>query len=256
MLLNNFDPEKIAIINASQTFKRKKNFPEVCVSCFSKKLLRETIKRYDAKKIGKVSNANLNSPIYRITHNGKSLAICMAITGAPQCVGQYEELVAMGMKKLVLFGTCGVLDSNIHQCSIIIPTAALRDEGTSFHYAKASDEIATNVNEGDMQIFESLLKEHNCNYVKGKTWTTDGFYRETKEKKKTRQKQGCISVEMEASAMAAFAQFREIDLFHFFYAADNLDCEKWDKRSLGCSSELDKKQRIADLAIEFASRIK
>lgn len=30
------------------------------------------------------------------------------------------------------FGTCGVLDSSIDDCSIIIPNQAIRDEGTSF----------------------------------------------------------------------------------------------------------------------------
>lgn len=37
---------------------------------------------------------------------------------------------------------------------------------------------------------------------------------------------------MECSAVAAFAQFREKDIFHFFYAADNLDSEVWDARSI------------------------
>lgn len=57
---------------------------------------------------------------------------------------------------------------------------------------------------------------------------------------------------MECSAIAALAQFREKDIFHFFYAADNLDCEEWDKRSLSNESNLPQKDKIATLALELA----
>ena len=63
----------------------------------------------------------------------------------------------MGAEKLVLFGTCGVLDEDIKETSIIIPSHALRDEGTSFHYVEASDEIAVNV--GVLDRFRSYLNE-------------------------------------------------------------------------------------------------
>ena len=49
------------------------------------------------------------------------------------------------MKKLVLFGTCGILDEEIKETSVIIPTEALRDEGTSYHYQPASREQKVNL---------------------------------------------------------------------------------------------------------------
>ena len=50
----------------------------------------------------------------------------------------------MGINKLVIFGTCGVLDKNIKDLSIIVPNKAIRDEGTSYHYKKPSREIEIN----------------------------------------------------------------------------------------------------------------
>ena len=47
----------------------------------------------------------------------------------PMAVGEYEELIAYGSKRLILLGNSGVLDSSIEDCGIIIPTAAIRDEG-------------------------------------------------------------------------------------------------------------------------------
>ena len=40
-----------------------------------------------------------------------------------------------------------------------------------------------------------------------------------------RKAQGAIAVDMECSAIAALAKFRQINHFQFFYSADNLDSE-------------------------------
>jgi hypothetical protein len=45
------------------------------------------------------------------------------------------------------------------------------------------------------------------------------------------------------------------DFFQFLYAADNLDDTKWDTRSLNCATNLDKKEQIALLAFELATKI-
>ena len=154
------------------------------------------------------------------------------------------------MEKLVLFGTCGVLDRDIEATSIIIPTAALRDEGTSYHYLPASDEVE--VNKETLPLFQSFLDSHKVSYQSGKVWTTDAPYRETIDKMKRRKEAGAICVDMECSAVAALAAFRGFELCHFFYAADHLSEEKWDIRTLSSHEDLDGKDRIAELAIQFA----
>ena len=45
-------------------------------------------------------------------------------------------------------------------------------------------------------------------------------------------------------------------LFQFFYAADNLDCAKWDQRSLGNDARLKDKEKIIYLALELAIKMK
>ena len=71
------------------------------------------------------------------------------------------------MEKLVLFGTCGVLDRDIEATSIIIPTAALRDEGTSYHYLPASDEVE--VNKKTLPLFQAFLDSHKVSYQSRKS---------------------------------------------------------------------------------------
>ena len=44
-------------------------------------------------------------------------------------------------------------------------------------------------------------------------------------------------------------------MFTFFYAADNLDTDEWDSRSLGNYDKIEEKDVIAELAIQLADRI-
>ena len=192
--------------------------------------------------------------VNKINYKGTDIALFMSKVGAPTCTVAYEEISVMGMEKLIMFGTCGVLDRNIDDLAIIIPTSAIRDEGTSYHYMKSSDEIKVNKKYKDE--FIKILNQNNISYVEGKVWTTDAPYRETKNKVLKRKEQGCICVDMECSAMNAVAQFRNKELFQFFYAADNLDSTKWDQRSLGNSDRLSEKEKIIYLALELATKMK
>ena len=91
--------------------------------------------------------------------------------------------------------------------------------------------------------------------MKGTTWTTDAFYRETREKIARRKKMGAICVEMECSAMQAMCDFRGVEFFQFLYAGDNLDHTTWDPRSLSGTTRLEDKEKIALLSLELAVKI-
>lgn len=159
----------------------------------------------------------------------------------------------MGLKKLVLFGNCGVLDRSIEDCGIIIPTRAIRDEGSSYHYAAAADFI--DVNRMYRDVFRQVLADCGYPYVEGTTWTTDAPYRETVDKVRRRKAQGAICVEMECAGMQAVADFRGVDFFQSFYAGDNLDHSQWQPRSLSGHVRLDDKSKIALLAFELAAKL-
>lgn len=253
MILEEFDPNKHAVYDVYDCVGRIEGFPKVGISCFSTATLQKLISSFNYREITRTAFANLEIPIYEIEYKGTKIAVFNAYVGAPSCIALIEDLFAMGLEKLVLFGTCGVLDSTIGDCSIVIPDSAVRDEGTSYHYMASSDEVK--VNDKYMDDFKKFLDEREISYTVGKVWTTDGLYRETREKVKRRKEQGCICVDMECSAVAALAKFRNKDVLHFFYAADNLDAEEWDTRSLGNNDNIDEKHKIASIALEMAVRI-
>lgn len=254
MILEEFEKEQEAVINPCNIIKPIKGIPKVAICCYSHITFERIISELGAEIIAQTSSANGIKPIYQAKYKNTNVALFMIDVGAPMSVGMLEDVYQMGVEKIIVFGTCGVLDSKIEDCSIIIPDKAVRDEGTSYHYAEAADEIC--VNEKYMGILTELLEELQVKYTVGKVWTTDAFYRETKAKVERRKEQGCICVDMECSANAAIAQFREKELIQFFYAADNLDSEEWDVRSLSNYDKLEEKDRIAAVALELALRIK
>ena len=155
MLLTEFDANRQAIINPQDLHKPIEGFPKVVISCFSRVTFARLLENYEHDEITRTSMANFEVIVYGITIGDQQIAVFNAPVGAASCVGIIEDLIQFGMEKLVLFGTCGVLDWEIEATSIIIPTAALRDEGTSYHYLPASDEVE--VNKETLPLFKTFL---------------------------------------------------------------------------------------------------
>ena len=140
-----------------------------------------------------------------------------------------------------------LLDNTINDCSIIIPRKAFRDEGTSYHYLPEGDSVL--LNKKYVSEFKEVLKEFDFDYREGYTWTTDAFYRETKDKIKYYKENGVVCVEMEGTVIAAVCNKLNMKYFTFYYAGDNLDGTVWDKRSLNGLVNIDKKKEVLLLAL-------
>ena len=253
MLLEEYDCEREAVINPGMLIKKREDFPEITVSCFSKQLFDNTLALLDAKRMAVLHSAVGPKPVYEVSYRGKRFAFYQSYVGEPLCVAEYEELMALGSKRLILLGNCGVLDRSIEDCGIIIPTEAIRDEGTSYHYAEPTDTIAVNKTYRD--AFKEVLADCGYSFVEGLTWTTDAFYRETRAKVKRRKQQGAICVDMECAGMQALCDFRGTEFFQFFYAGDNLDHASWEPRSIGENARLDDKTKLVFLAFELGWKV-
>jgi uridine phosphorylase len=249
-ILNDFDEDKTAIINPEDFIKKREDFPEIAIATFTEHIVDSAFQGREKKVIAYLYADTL--PVYRLDYQGTQIAIFTSKTGAPASVAGEEAVIALGARKLIYFGSCGVLDNQIAANEIIIPTHAIRDEGTSYHYLRASEEIA--LDPDNIALLVRVLDELGISYRKGKTWTTDAIFRETRKKFEKRREQGSIAVEMECSALAAVAQFRGASFTQFLYSADNLDAEQWDPRSLGNGET--KEEVYLKIALEYALAIK
>ncbi len=104
----------------------------------------------------------------------------------------------------------------------------MRDEGTSYHYLPPAREVSPSPEA--VAAIEATLQRHHVPYVVGKTWTTDGFYRETLARVARRRAEGCLTVEMEAAAFFAVGQFRDVAVGQLLYCGDDLSGDVWDDR--------------------------
>jgi len=133
----------------------------------------------------------------------------------------------MGCRRFVVCGGAGALNRDLTLGRLVV-SSAIRDEGTSFHHLPPTRQIEFDTRA--RQILEAVLEERGAPYGVGQTWTTDAPYRETPRKIARRRDEGCLTVEMEASALAAVAAFRGVPLAQIVYCGDDLAGESWDRR--------------------------
>ncbi len=247
-----YDDEKQAIINPERFFTDGKA-PKICIFPFYKRVINDLVDRKILHEIGSEKSLVLDPlPLYKMEHNGRSLAVLTPGLGAPFAAGMLEFAIAMGCTKFIVVGSCGVLDRTIPPDHLIIPTSAIREEGTSYHYHPPSREIE--IDPSMQKIIKAYLDCKNIKFIEGKTWSTDAFYRETPEKIKLRRQEGALAVEMEAAALAAVASFRGVSLGYILGAGDDVSGVEWDHRNLMKSMGFHEK--LFWLAAEIGSSLK
>jgi uridine phosphorylase len=144
-----------------------------------------------------------------------------------------------------------VLKSELLAGRPVVLSSAVRDEGTSYHYLPLAREVSASPKA--VAALEEVFREHNMPYETGKSWTTDGLYRETPVKRDRRMAEGCLVVEMEAAAFFAVAQFRRVTFGQVVYGGDLVAPEGWDKRSW--YKRADVRQALFWLAVEACQKL-
>jgi len=139
--------------------------------------------------------------------------------GAPAAVTLMEEMIACGMTSLIVVGAAGSLQPHAPIGSLVVPDAAIREEGTSHHYAPSDDEQAA---------IERALRERGVAYATGASWTTDAVYREHRGKIDRYRAAGVMTVEMELSALFTVAAFRGVECAALLAISDELHGDTWD----------------------------
>jgi uridine phosphorylase len=239
--LTEYDPDRKAVIEPKNVVRGKVP-SEYCVMTFFGGVLRKLI---GEGKLVKVEELQLPSPnvhpndVYQMDYQGKTLMVAHPGVGASLAVGSFEELIALGCAKFVACGSSGALKTGLHRGMVVIPESAVRDEGASYHYCPPSREIS--MKPEMVNKLEKVLQKNGVNYEVGKTWTTDGFYRETKGKIAKRRAEGCIVVEMECSALLAVAEYRGVPFGQFLMAADDASGDEWDARAVENKLSFDEK---------------
>jgi len=221
-----FDPESKAKFEPGQLVKAG-DVPEHCVLSFFQGEIQKLHQSKQAHIISKLKSEIGTHLIYKIAFEGKDLALLHPGVGAPLVSALFEEMIALGCRKFIVCGGCGVL-RDLPVGKLLIPISAVRDEGTSYHYLPASREV--HPSSSAVRGIKKILSRNDLEFEEVKTWTTDAFYRETAKKIALRKSEVCATVEMEAAALFAVAQFRQVEIGQILYAGDSLANSQWENR--------------------------
>ena len=174
-----------------------------------------------------------------VTYTGFLDGVMVSVTstgiGGPSAAIALEELVKVGARKFIRVGTCGGMDINVKGGDIVIPTGAIRMEGTSKEYAPIEFPAVAS-----FDIVEKLVqaaKNAGKPYHVGVVQCKDSFYGqhspalmpvnyELINKWNAWLKLGCLASEMESAALFTVAAYLHVKVGSVFLVIANQEREK------------------------------
>jgi uridine phosphorylase len=209
-ILDNKDPAAISVFEPAALLRearRQKGLapaevPAVCVLDPDGDIVR-TLRKSARAKLSECWPC-YHTELYEFALSGKSCGIIGCAVGAPFAVLVAEELFAMGCRLLISLTSAGQINPVGTPPYFVVIDRALRDEGTSYHYAKP-EPFAT----AEPALVEAAMRaltEKGLPAHVGASWTTDAPFRETQAAIDAARAKGILAVEMEAAALYAFAR--------------------------------------------------
>ncbi len=221
MIIHSFDPDSEAIISPASIFGEQKKICDTAIATFSREIYPAVLERYPHEQIAEISAANRIRPVHLLTlEEDRKVVFYLSEIGSAMAGTDVIEINwKTGANKFILFGSAGALDKEATAGKYVIPTAAYRDEGLSYHYAPPADYISV----PNADCLAEFFSKHHLPFVKGKVWTTDAIYMETRELVRQRKADGCIAVEMELAGVQAVCSYHGLELYDFLVTGDVVD---------------------------------
>ncbi len=166
--------------------------------------------------------------------------------GAPMAVMSIEKLIALGAKRIILYGWCGAISSTLKVGDILLPNRAQSGEGTSRYYPLPIPPAPSEIFRAQI---ERLFSRENILVHSGCVWSTDAIYREDRQMlQDLHRKDSVVAVDMEFSALCSVASFRNIEFAAVLIVSDELWGKTWQP---GFSSEIfhEKKAKALDIVL-------
>ena len=211
-LLENKSPTSASVFSADALLREARrqkgleplDVPAICILDPDGDILRQLIKSGRATRFEAWPCYHTDLFTFRL--GGQTVGILACIVGAPFAVLVAEELFACGCRILLSLTSAGQIKAAGPTPYFVVIDRALRDEGTSYHYA-APAEFA----EAEATLVEKAadaLRQAGLSITVGASWTTDAPFRETAEAIDAARSKGILAVEMEAAALYTFARAR------------------------------------------------
>lgn len=172
------------------------------------------------------------------------LGVFHSYFGAPASVLLAEALIISGVKRLVVFGEAGAIHPKMRIGDILVPTFAVREEGTSYHYLPYG--VSAKPSQKLLNRLKHLLDKTGFTYEEGGVWTTDAPLRETRQKVLTYADVGVLAVDMECSALFAVSKYRRVVCAAVLTISDELHRRVW-KQGFDSEELIDVEKKLVDI---------
>ena len=180
------------------------NVPRVCVLDPDGDILRRLRRTGEAQRFE--AWPCYHTDLYTFALAGEAVGMVGCAVGAPFAVLIAEEMFASGCELLISVTSAGQIAPAREPPYFVIIDRALRDEGTSYHYA-APEEFAV-ADPALVAMAAAALADAGQSVIIGASWTTDAPFRETAQAIEAARAKGILAVEMEAAALYTFARVR------------------------------------------------
>lgn len=242
---NKFQGE--AVMQPADTIAMRRRFgqfpkveaPQGLILCMKNGLPEKLKWKTPIRKVGRVMG-----DLHLIRHTkGKVGVLSNFGIGAPVVVSLAEEMIAWGVKRIIILSWGGALQKELNTGDIVLNNKALRDEGVSQHYLPSEKYVSADL------FLKANIERHlglrGATFTSGSTWTTDAPYRETRDEILQYQSEGVQVVEMEIAGLFALAQLHKVQAASIVIVADRLASLSW---------ELPADMKVIDRSFEIAYR--
>jgi uridine phosphorylase len=145
-----------------------------------------------------------HTELYEFALGDGRAGIIGCAVGAPFAVLVAEELFALGCRLLISVTSAGQIIAKGNPPYFVVIDRALRDEGTSYHYAAPA--VFAEADAGLVEAAIGALRGKGITAYVGASWTTDAPFRETEAAIEAARGRGILAVEMEAAALYTLAR--------------------------------------------------
>lgn len=214
-----------AVVHPGEGVEPDPDHPAVVVLCYQDSLFEAVVEEFAGEDVSPAWS--LYDCVRLVDHPRVAVAGRFGI-GAPTATMVLEHLAARGAEAFLSVGYAGSLTRDVALADLVVPDAAIRDEGTSHHYLAPDRTV-----EPTPALHRSTVaaaRDSDRAVHEGPTWTTDAPYRETVAEVERYAEAGVLTVEMEAAATFAVAHYRGLAAAAAFVVGDYVTPDEHERR--------------------------
>ena len=146
---------------------------------------------------------------YTGTFKGKPVSVQATGMGCPSAAIVVEELVQLGVKRLLRIGTCGGLQPDMKLGDLVVALSAVPADSTATHYVNREPHVPT----ADWDLVHAAVhaaKELGKPVRVGPIASSDVFYDPDQARAQRWSDRGILAVEMEAAVLFTLGALRKV----------------------------------------------